>query len=124
MERENYVNYRSTDSTNVDDASMSANEHFEFLRFFVSVYGKEITIVVALIGDNTNTNRAFSRIFGKPSVGCLGHHFHLSVKEILQQENDFITKVKLIMHKPSYHIPADKLRRVAHLKAKKSKKIR
>lgn len=45
----------------VEEDLLAADDHYEFLHFLLSVYDKTMEKVVALIGDNANTNRAFVR---------------------------------------------------------------
>ena len=48
-----------------NEETQDASAHYDFLEFVLSVYGKEMRNVVALIGYNESTNRAFSRLIGQ-----------------------------------------------------------
>lgn len=98
------------------EASLCSNEHSEFLKFVLSIYEKDLHNLAALIGNNENTNRDISRTVAKCFVGCHSHVFSLTVKSFLENFNGIITKVKVIMHKLSYHIPAAKLSSLTYLK--------
>ncbi len=43
-----------------DEESQNAQNHYDFTIFVLSVYEKTLSNVVALIGDNCNTNKAFA----------------------------------------------------------------
>lgn len=101
-----------------NEESQDANEHYDFVKFVLSVFGKTMDNVVALIGDNTSTNKAFARCLGPFFVGCHSHRYNLAMKDILEEYEEVIEKVQAIMKKLSYQIPAAKLRRFTLLKAK------
>ena len=63
-----------------NEESITANEHYDFLCFILSLYNKTLSNVVAMIGDNVNTNRAFSGRIGRNFVGFHSHMFALAVK--------------------------------------------
>lgn len=107
-----------------NEDSLSSAEHLDFLKYTLSIYGKSIENVVAMVGDNENTNKAFARLAGCPFIGCASHRFNLAMKDIISEYRDEITKVNDLMKKLSYQIPAAKLRRFTHLKAKISNETR
>lgn len=82
------------------------------------MYDKNIENVVALIGDNVNTKRAFARRVGPDFVGCDSHRFNLAAKDILVSYEDIVEKVHRLMKKMSFQIPAAKLRKLTHLRPK------
>lgn len=101
-----------------DETTHSAEEHVEFLRFVLSVFGKDVSNVVALIADNCNVNRSISTKMGVPLIGCASHRFQLAVKEILKEDEGVITQVKQLMTKLRTPLISAKLRRETHLKPK------
>lgn len=101
-----------------DEDSQNAYEHFEFLEFVLGVYDKSFKNVAALIGDNCNTNRAFSRRVGPVFVGCHSHRYNLALKDIMAGHVDTIESVRVLMKRLSYQIPAARLRRHTKLRAK------
>lgn len=46
-----------------DESSQGASEHYDFFQFGLSVFGKYKSNVMALVGDSSNENRAFVRLF-------------------------------------------------------------
>ncbi|RHZ39796.1 hypothetical protein DYB31_005002 [Aphanomyces astaci] len=98
-----------------DEDSLSAAAFLDFFDFVLDVYGKQRRNVVALIGDNCATNRAFTRLAGIPMVGCASHRFNLFVGDVLADYEDLLCAVHAIMKKLSNIIPAAKLRRMTPL---------
>lgn len=66
-----------------NEESLDANENFQFLVLLLSLFGKSMTNVVAVIRDNCSTNRCRSRRIGPIFVGCHSHRLNLSVQDIL-----------------------------------------
>lgn len=79
-------------SPKADKTSQSAEEHFEFLTFVLSVFRRSMHNVVALINDNANTNRAFSWLIGSVLVGCHSPRFNLAVKDVIKNNKKLLTK--------------------------------
>lgn len=101
--------------------NFSADAHYDLIKFVVTiVFGKSMECIVAIIGDNCNTNRALGRHFNAHFVGCYSHRFNLAVKDVLTNNTLTIEKVQKIMKKLSCQLPAAKLRRFTHLKAKQN----
>lgn len=100
-----------------NEETQNANEHYEFILFVLSVYGKTMQNVVAVVGDNCNTNRAMSRRIGPIFVGCYSHRFNLAVRDLLSKYKKVTSKVQQVMKKLSYSIPAAQLRKLTPLKA-------
>lgn len=107
-----------------EEDSHTADEHYSFLKFVLSVYGKTIENVVALVGDNENTNRAFGRRVGPTFVGCHSHRFNLAVRDVLADHKALIGKVHDLMRRISFQIPSAKLRRLTPLKPKMGNETR
>ena len=100
-----------------NEASQDAAEHYNYMEYVLEVHGKSYDNVVAIVGDNTSTNKAFARRRGPVFVGCHSHRFNLAVKDILEDHTAAISKVQELMHKLCYHIPAAMLRRLTPLSA-------
>jgi hypothetical protein len=101
-----------------DGDELTAEAHHQFLSDVLQSYGKEWKNVVALIGDNCSTNRAFARRACCNLIGCASHRFNLAVKDIIDPYQNLITKVNSVMKKMKNIIPSAKLRKVTHLKPK------
>ncbi|RHY87089.1 hypothetical protein DYB37_010078 [Aphanomyces astaci] len=74
--------------------------------------------LVALIGDNCSTNRAFTRLDGVPMIGCASHRFNLFIGDVLAEYEDLLVAVNAIMRKLTNIIPSAKLRRLTDLRPK------
>ncbi|RQM21052.1 hypothetical protein B5M09_013373 [Aphanomyces astaci] len=107
-----------------DEDSLRAAAFLEFFDFVLDVYGKRRRNVVALIGDNCATNRAFYRLAGIPMVGCASHRFNLFVGDVLADCEDLLCAVHATIKKLSNIIPATKLHRLTSLYPKQRKKTR
>ena len=102
-----------------DEESLNADAHYEYLEFVLDLYGKQMSNIVALIGDNCSTNVAFARTVGVPLIGCASHRFNLFVSDILAVHEDVVQKVNRLMIRLSHTLPAARLRRLTHLAAKR-----
>lgn len=107
-----------------NEESLNADEHFEFLSFVLSVFGKSMDNVVAVTGDNCNTNKFMVRRTGPTFVGCHSYRINLFVQDFMQPYADIILKVSQLMRKLSYQIPSAKLRAFTTLNAKMSNATR
>lgn len=90
----------------------SAEEHSKIIKSVLSVYRRRASHVVALIGDNASTKRAFGRFIGPIYVGSYSHRYHLAIKEFVSHHQPVIGKVQKIMGKRSCTIASEQLRRV------------
>ena len=100
-----------------NEGSLDAYEHKYFLTYVLSVFGKSMESVVAVVVDNCFTNRAIERKIGAIFVGCYSHRYNLEIKDILCEFDEAIEQVHKLMKKLSYQIPAPKLRALIPLKA-------
>lgn len=101
-----------------DESSQRADGHYDFIEFVLSVSGKDKSNVVALVGDNNNTNRVFACLFERVYVGCHSNHFTLTVKDKIQKHQDFVNGVHQLMQKLSFSVPVVLLRQKTPLAAK------
>lgn len=99
-----------------DETDLGAVEHKRMLEWVLSVFGKDLSNVVALIGDNVSTNKALALLVGCGFVGCASHRFNLAVKDLIGQEWALVEVVQKVMLKLRNLIPAAKLRRHTPLK--------
>eukprot|EP00171_Calliarthron_tuberculosum_P021824 IDg21824t1 len=103
-----------------DEVSQNAKNHYLFACFVLDLYGKSFNNVVALIGDNCETNKLFATLAGTYFVGCASHRFNLAVHDLASDSQHIINKVQSLMRKLKHPIPAAKLRKFTHLRAKLS----
>ena len=101
-----------------NEASQGASDHREFITFVLELYGKSVDNLVALVGDNCYTYRALSSSMGVGFVGCAGHRYNLAMKDLLHPHKKILDKVRDIMSKFRYPIPASKLRQYTDLTPK------
>lgn len=112
-----YVSYMLACSPMENETALTASEHYEFLSFVLGLFNKSLVNVVAITGDNCNTNRSLARLGGLNFVGCASHRFNLAVKDILKRYEHSIGMIQTLMKKLSFQIPAAKLRMHTPLKA-------
>ena len=63
----------------IDEESLGAKQHIEFMAETLHLYGKSLSNIVALVGDNCSTNCKISNDTGIPLIGCASHRFNLAV---------------------------------------------
>lgn len=107
-----------------NEDTQSTDEHYNFIEFVLSVFGKCWNNVVALCGDNCATNKALSRKAGCGFVGCGSHRFNLAVKDMLECHADLLSNIRGLMQKLRTPTIAARLRRKTFLKAKLSNETR
>lgn len=100
-----------------DESNLGAVEHKKLLDFVLPVFNKDMSNVVALIGDIVSTNKSLAVLCGCGFVGCASHRFNLAVKDVLNVHADLIDVVHKIMAKLRHLIPSAKLRSVDSLQA-------
>ena len=81
------------------ETRFTANDHYQFLEWVLSVYGKTMSDVIAIIGDNAEVNKALSNLCEKPLIGCASHRFNLAVSLFLKEHTEIIAKISDIMIK-------------------------
>lgn len=72
------------------EETFDASEHNEFLEFVLG-FNSTTENIVAVIGENYNTNPAIS-----PKIGpTVGHslHFNLSVQEVFAEDEEILSAV-------------------------------
>ncbi|KAF4134742.1 hypothetical protein GN958_ATG14292 [Phytophthora infestans] len=63
----------------LDEASMAAAVHIEFLDMVLDRYNLAIHSMVAIVADNMEIKKAISRRISIPLMGYAAHRFHLAV---------------------------------------------
>lgn len=99
---------------------MCADVHVDFLKFVLGVSDKDQSYMVALIGENANTIRAFVRLVGGMFIGYHSDKFNLAMKGMTLDLEDIIGEVHILMKKLSFSIPAALLRRHTPLASKRN----
>jgi len=100
------------------ETSQSAKAHQKYIEYVLNLYGKSMSNVAAIVGDNCNTNRALAKLCMVGFVGCASHRYNLAYKDLLTPQKDIIEKVSKVMKKFGNPIPAAKLRKLTTIKPK------
>ena len=103
----------------VDETNFGAKNHADFIKWVVeSVYGKNMSDVISLTGDNCSTNVAVSRILSLPLLGCASHKFDLALSEFIVPWKPLINKIHILMTKLNTLKLSGKLRKLTPLRPK------
>ena len=100
----------------LDETRLNADNHVELITFVLGVYGKEISNVVFLVGDNENLNPRIASDLGVPLLGCYSHRLNLAVKQFVATKIDLVKKIQEIMKKLSNLKKSAELRKVTNLR--------
>lgn len=85
----------------LDETSMSAFNHCEFINSSLENYGKSIKNVVCLTGDNCSTNKKISKDLNCPLVGCYYHRLNLFCKKMFSSVSPTLDKISSLMSRLS-----------------------
>lgn len=99
-----------------DESSQDAEEHLRLTDFMLSLYGKTIQNVVARIGNNCSTNKAFARLMSTDFIVCASHRLNLAKKDVLKNHEFVISKVRKQMQKIRNLMIMEKLRILPDMK--------
>lgn len=99
-----------------DECSLNADDHIDFLKYILELYGKTWSNVIALVGDNVSVNKSISNKTGKPLIGCASHRYNLAVRDIIDGDIDLIDKIAAIMVKLKTLLLSAQLRKLTHLR--------
>ena len=83
-------------STFHDESSFKAVDHKSLLETTLAIFGKSLTNVVCLVGDNCAVNQKLATDCGLPLVGCAAHRFNLEVQRFLEPHKALLQKVKTV----------------------------
>ena len=76
--------------------SLTAQDHICHINRILTLYGKNNSNVMCLIGDNCSVNQSIARTMDVPLIGCASHKFNLAVRKWMEgqpQLNEIIAKV-------------------------------
>ncbi|KAG6958905.1 hypothetical protein JG688_00010319 [Phytophthora aleatoria] len=79
------------------DGSQTADAHVKLFENTLDVYDKSKEMVGFLVGDNCNTNQAFSNKLDVPFVGCAIHRLNLAVNKFLAPHESLLSVVNTLM---------------------------
>jgi len=70
----------------LNEEDMGADSHIELFESTLALYGLDAGSVACFISDNCATNKAISREWGVPMVGCASHRLNLAVNAWINNE--------------------------------------
>ena len=82
-----------------NECRLDGEEHVQFIKYVMELFGKSLDDITCLIGDNCSFNNSISLITDIPMIGCASHRFNLAVCDILGHESEIIEKIHQLMVK-------------------------
>jgi hypothetical protein len=76
---------------------LTAQDHICHIHRILTLYGKNDSNVICLVGDNCSVNQSIARTMDVPLIGCASHKFNLAVRKWMEgqpQLNEIIAKVR------------------------------
>ena len=95
-----------------DEESLSADSHHDSLYDVLKHFGKDLSNISCMIGDNCDLNQSLAKKCKSYMVGCPGHRLNLSVQKYLSEYSDIFDSITTVM------ICLRKIKSRAALKAK------
>jgi hypothetical protein len=77
---------------------MRAVDHIEHLEKVLNRYGKKMSAVICLVGDNCSVNQSIAQIMKVPLLGCASHKFNLAVRRWIDEQPDLSQIIKKMRH--------------------------
>jgi hypothetical protein len=77
--------------------SMDADSHIKLFDETIRNYGKPMSCIKFVVGDNCSTNRSIAPKMGVPLVGCASHRLNLAVKKYLSNHEPLLNKIDKLM---------------------------
>eukprot|EP00475_Leptophrys_vorax_P012327 TRINITY_DN18765_c0_g1_i2.p1 TRINITY_DN18765_c0_g1~~TRINITY_DN18765_c0_g1_i2.p1 ORF type:complete len:176 (-),score=37.81 TRINITY_DN18765_c0_g1_i2:222-749(-) len=69
-----------------NEANYTAQNHYEYVSFVLSLYDVGWQQVVCIVADNVSLNGSISDLAGVPMVGCMSHRLSLAVTKTRSDE--------------------------------------
>lgn len=92
------------------DDRLNAEGHRNAIERFLPYFGKSLSNVLFLVGDNCTVNKRLANLMGVPLVGCASHRLNLAVRKFIAPDEDALEQVQLLMRKLRTLRQAAKLR--------------
>lgn len=92
------------------DDQMNAEGHLTAISRFLPFFGKSISGIKFLVGDNCALNKRLANLLGVPLVGCSSHRLNLAVRAYLEPHESILEEVQQLMRKLRTLKQAAKLR--------------
>eukprot|EP00924_Labyrinthula_sp_SR-Ha-C_P000611 augustus_masked-scaffold_27-processed-gene-4.64-mRNA-1 protein AED:1.00 eAED:1.00 QI:0/-1/0/0/-1/1/1/0/329 len=86
----------------LEKETQKASDIVPFLKNLMNKFGLDESLLVAIVADNTNTNKKVCRDLGTQFVGCLNRRLALGVRAYIKSEqllDEALDKVQLLFRK-------------------------
>eukprot|EP00924_Labyrinthula_sp_SR-Ha-C_P013087 augustus_masked-scaffold_12-processed-gene-9.45-mRNA-1 protein AED:0.40 eAED:0.40 QI:0/-1/0/1/-1/1/1/0/443 len=86
----------------LEKETQKASDIVPFLKNLMNKFGLDESLLVAIVADNTNTNKKVCRDLETQFVGCLSHRLALGVRAFIKSEtplSEALDKVQLLFRK-------------------------
>ncbi|POM57552.1 Hypothetical protein PHPALM_37916, partial [Phytophthora palmivora] len=103
---------------NGPDDSLNAESHVAALAAFLPFFGKGLSNVNFLVGDNCAMNKRLARLMEVPLIGCASHRLNLAVRGFLESYEADLEQVQSLMRRLRTITQAAKLRLRTSLRPK------
>lgn len=80
-----------------DEQSFTAETHKAYIIDVLELYGKGLSSLVYLVGDNAPVNTRLSDLLEVPFIGCASHRFNLACKKYLEDYEESLSKISRLM---------------------------
>ena len=86
-----------------DESELNAENHVDFIKSTLQLFGKSCENLQFITGDNASVNNKICKMLGVPLIGCYSHRLNLAVNLFLQESgaNPILTKINELMKKMS-----------------------
>eukprot|EP00924_Labyrinthula_sp_SR-Ha-C_P005389 snap_masked-scaffold_1-processed-gene-30.28-mRNA-1 protein AED:0.40 eAED:0.40 QI:0/0/0/1/1/1/2/0/169 len=84
----------------LEKETQKASDIVPFLKNLMNKFGLDESLLVAIVADNTNTNKKVCRDLGTQFVGCISHRLALGVRAYIKSPpelSEALDKVQLII---------------------------
>jgi len=81
---------------------LTTRDRFNHISFFentLATFGKSLSNLKSLVGDNTALNPAIARELNIPFIGCYSHRLNLAMSAIFKYHSDIFDEIEEIMAK-------------------------
>ncbi|ETK75794.1 hypothetical protein L915_17641 [Phytophthora nicotianae] len=103
---------------NGPDDSLNAESHMAALSAFLPFFGKTLSNVIFLVGDNCEVNKRLARLLVLPLVGCASHRLNLAVQSFIAPYEEELEQVQPLMKRLRTINQAAKLRLKTRIRPK------
>ena len=80
-----------------DEQNYDAQSHKAFILDVLAYYGKSLSNVWFLVGDNAPVNTLLSNLMEVPFIGCASHRFNLACKRFLEPFEENLKQINALM---------------------------